>query len=106
MLLQIAPSRNRTPVGDAAKTYEVCSYCGFRLMEVLPPSVRTYPLPVERCPICGYRRDDDGVVPGRTLSRVEKVLALKQWLALHDLDEALLQRHYHLSLEHFFVDGL
>ncbi len=105
MLLQIAPSRHRSRANEAPKTYEVCPHCGFRLMEVLSPSPRTYPLPVERCPICGYGRGDDGVTPGKVLSHAEKVRALQQWLALHDLDEALLQRHYHLSLEHFFAEG-
>ena len=103
MLLQITPSRKRLRTQNAPKSYEACPHCGSRLMAVLSPSARTYPLPVERCPICGYRRDDEGVTPGRALSHEEKMLAARQWLALHDLDEALLQRHYHLSLEHFFV---
>ncbi len=91
-------------VQPAEPTYRVCDNCGFRLMEVLPPTRRTYPFPVEYCPICGRRRDDRGTFSGRRLSRGAKLAALRRWLLEHDLDEALLQRHYHLRLEQFFVE--
>ncbi|NPA93509.1 MAG: hypothetical protein GXO56_07505 [Chloroflexi bacterium] len=87
------------------KTYRVCDNCGFRLMEVWPPTRRTYPFSVEYCPICGRRRDDRGVYPGRRMSRGAKLAALRRWLREHDLDEELLRRHYHLRLEQFFVEG-
>ncbi len=107
MMLQIAPSwaRTRGAQKNDEKSYRVCPTCGFRLMEVMPPTPRTYPFSVEHCPVCGYRRDDHGVTTGRHMSRTAKFEALRRWLLDHDLDEGLLQRHYHLSMESFFVEG-
>ena len=107
MMLQITPSwtRPNTATWQDGRSYGVCGSCGFRLMEVMPPTRRTYPLSVEYCPICGHRRNDEGVTAGQVLSREAKLAALRRWLLAHDLDEALLQRHYHLSLEAFFVEG-
>lgn len=86
------------------KEYRQCENCGFRLMEVLPPTKGTYPLPVEVCPICGRRRDDHGFFPGEKLTPEAKHEAFRRWLISQGLNEDILRSNYHLSMEDFFGD--
>ena len=87
---------------EATRQYRTCPNCGFRLMEVWPPTRGTYPFSVEYCPICGRRRDEHGTFPGRALSDEARLDALRQWLKARRLNERILREHYHLSLERFF----
>ena len=108
MVLQLAPSWLQLTHGEQISsevTYHVCPTCGFRLMEMAPPTVQTYPFPVETCFVCGYRRDSDGIFAGKSLDRESKLEAVRMWLLRYDLNEDVLQRHYHLSLTAFFADG-
>jgi len=82
--------------------YQVCAHCGFRLMHVLPPTRKTFPLPVLYCPICGLRQDDSGFTPGKALTYEAKLEALRRWLQQQGLDEETLREQYHLELGQFF----
>lgn len=106
MMLQVDSSwmRMQTSKAQEEVTYRPCPVCGFRLMEVLPPTRRTYPFSREHCPICGYHRDQHGVKPGRQLSSAAKAAAFKRWMLDHGLDENLLRLHYHISPDAFFVE--
>ena len=85
--------------------YRPCPVCGFRLMEVLPPTRRTYPFSREHCPICGYHRDEHGVKAGQKMSSAAKAAAFRRWMLDRGLDEHLLRLHYHISSDAFFVEG-
>lgn len=106
MLLKTTPEDGRYLHPSFADTvelsYQVCTHCGFRLMHVLPPTQKTFPLPVLYCPICGLRQDDNGFTPGKRLSYEAKLDALRRWLKQQGLDEETLQEQYHLDLEQFF----
>jgi len=87
------------------KTYRPCPNCGFRLMEVMPSILDVDAFSVAYCPVCGFRHDSRGKNSGAVLSQEAKREALRQWLRMHDLDEDLLQKHYHLSWTAFFVEN-
>ena len=103
-LVQTAPAWEVAQSEESTEVhYQICPYCGFRLLHVLPPSRRTFPLVIVYCPICGFRRDEHGFKPGRRLSEEERLAALRRWLQHQGLDERILRESYHLELHQFFA---
>jgi ribosomal protein L32 len=97
----------RVPGGEMAATavaYEVCSYCGFRLMRVESTIIQDRHLRNRKCPICGYYTGEEGLRPGLYLSREEKCAAFEAWLGQHGLNRATLMELYRLDFESFFLE--
>lgn len=83
--------------------YRICSVCGFRLMRVETVTIHRQALTSIHCPICGFRSGADGVFSGQRLSPEQRHQAFEGWLARHNLSRQILQRHYRLEMESFFV---
>ncbi|MBN1666990.1 MAG: hypothetical protein JW862_07865 [Anaerolineales bacterium] len=83
--------------------YRVCEVCGFRLMRVETVTIHNQALTSIHCPICGFRSGAEGFARGRQLSPDQRRQAFEGWLARHNLSRQILQRHYRLEMESFFV---
>lgn len=84
--------------------YAPCAYCGFRMAEVRPPTPITYPFKVVSCAICGQRMDDEGFIPGKSLTPEEKASALGRWLSEHGYDPVRVHTRWGFTPDEFFAE--
>ena len=86
----------------ACVDYQVCDYCGFRLVRVETTMINDQHIVTKHCPICHQSR---GISPDglrEVLSDKDILLNFNAWLATHGLDQETLENHYHLKMENFF----
>ncbi len=83
-------------------SYAPCANCGFRIAEKYPPTAVTYPFNVVSCPICGMKMDDEGFVPGDSLSPDQREKALTRWLEAHNYVPEQVYKRWGFGVEEFF----
>lgn len=83
-------------------SYAPCANCGFKIAEKYEPTAVTYPFNVVICPICGMRMDDEGFVPGDSLSPDQREKALTQWLEAHNYVPEQVYQRWGFGVEDFF----
>jgi hypothetical protein len=83
-------------------SYAPCANCGFKIAEKYAPTAVTYPFNVVTCPICGMRMDDEGFVPGASLSPDQREKALTRWLEAHNYVPEQVYKRWGFGVEDFF----
>ena len=82
--------------------YQVCEYCGFRLMRVETTLVGGQRIVAKRCPICGHSDGRYARSAADLWFDAETQRRFDDWLVTHGLNRETLEKHYHLRIEDFF----
>ena len=99
--LPIAPIINNDHIVSCVD-YQVCGYCGFRLMRVETTIIHDQHIVVKDCPICHQSRGKLTFTKGPSFLDEQSLSNFDAWLASHGIDRLTLDQHYHLTIEKFF----
>jgi hypothetical protein len=86
----------------ASVDYQVCDYCGFRLMRIETTIINNQHIVAKDCPICHQARGKLFFEKGASFLDAESSKNFDAWLAGHGIDRKTLDEHYHLNIEKFF----